>query len=243
MIPKVYGYYRGYLGKVAQNVSYSDDALPRKTMWNLFPGHALEEAGRGKALFEAQKKKPPFSVKHPYLNYLGGALGGAALGAAAGAGTATALTSPEDVKKVQASEFLRRSSWAGGIAGAVAGAALAVRNSLKRTHMEAEYLENIGITPEISEEAQRLLKEKAEKSGLLHTLAGAVVGHIMHGRTSQLRALTGDSRVDGSRLLTVAGHVPGVNWGMNLTQGMLSVLQARKSGLFGQSSPLYGSVK
>ena len=98
MIPMVYGYYHGYLGKVAHNVSYSDDALPRKTPWNLFPGHALEEAGRGKALFEAQKKKPPFSVKHPYLNFLGGALGGAALGVAAGAGTATALTSPEGVK-------------------------------------------------------------------------------------------------------------------------------------------------
>ena len=222
------GFYTGYLCKIAEGTEDRDD-LPRKTRWNLLPGHALEEAGRGKALFEAQDKKPPFSVKHPAVNLFGASLGGAVGGAAAGAGLGAVLGDRTAVAI---------GGGIGGVSGALLGGILAIRRSLKHTHEEAKSLEDQGLTKDTSEKARSLLEEKAKKSRVLHSLYGflgtAVSGfagpaNVMRGRTSQLRKLTEDTEPDKARLLAGLGHIPYVNFVTDPMQGWKSVSDARTS--------------
>ena len=215
------GFYTGYLCKIAEGTEDRDD-LPRKTWWNLLPGHALEEAGRGKALFEAQGRNPHFSVKHPKLTALAAAGGGSALGGVAGraiGGIAGAIGGIAGGSNRGADI----GSLTGGAAGGLAGLILALRTSLKHTHEQTKYLEDRGITPEVSEQARRLLKEKADKSRLLHSMGGLFVGNIMHGRTSQLRKLTGEKDLDEARLLASLGLITAP------IQGWKSVSQARRA--------------
>jgi hypothetical protein len=241
MTPAVHGYYYGYQGKQAA----SDDDLPRKTWWNLLPGHALEEAGRGKAIFEAQGKEPPKTVKHPWWNMikgtaLGGVAGGVAGGAVgglAGAGVGSQLQHIDPREGAALGTFA--GSTLGTFAGGLTGLILALRSSLKRTQAEAKSLEERGITPEVSGKARQLLEEKAKKNMLLHSLGGLFVGHVMHGRASQLQKLTGDpdtARFEkwprilaGSQLPSSAltGGVAGPL--INTGQGLLSVIQARRA--------------
>jgi hypothetical protein len=225
------GFYTGYLCKSAEDTEDRDD-LPRKTWWNLLPGHAMEEAGRGKALFQAQDKKPPFSVKHPVLNLWASGAAGAVAGGATGAGVAVALDGDGTA------DIQRAGAVIGGGVGALFGAALAITRSLKRTQEEAKSLEDQGLTKEISEKARTLLEEKAKKSRVLHalggflgSLGGATVGpaNVMRGRTSQLRKLTGDTEPDKARLVAGLGHLPYAKSITDTIQGWKSVSNARKS--------------
>jgi len=232
MTPGIQGYYYGYQGKQAA----SDDVLPSKTWWNLLPGHALEESGRGKALFEAQGKEPPEEVKHPWWKFIKGTVLGGVAGGIAGAGVGSLLNRVP----------LRAGSTLGVAAGALTGMILALRSSLKRTHAEAKSLEEKGITPEVSEKARRLVEEKAKKNVLLHSLGGLFVGHVMHGRSSQLQTLmekdpdkrefpTSPRLAAGLQLpLAITGKAifPGgklIRPAINSAQGALSVVQAREA--------------
>ena len=223
MTPVVQGYYYGYRGKQAA----SGDVLPTETAWNMLPGVAMETAGRGKALFEAQGKTPPFSVRHPVANLIGGIGAGAALGTAAGAAAGKAMVGIDNVYGMTTETA---GTLGGAVVGGILGSVLALRRSLQHTKEESKSLEDQGITPEVSKKARRLLVEKSKKNILLHTLAGFFwTGRVMHGRTSQLRKLTGDTEESHSRLLSGLGSIPYADFATDPVQGYQSVSHARQS--------------
>jgi hypothetical protein len=221
------GYIDGYTSKTAAKLKKGDVSIPTGHPWlTLLSEGSFAEAGRTKALRDVQApdRELPFSIEHPYVTTLGGALAGAGIGGLAGAGIGAVAGDNSDHAVIGAT--------LGGSAGFVAGALVA--NKMRQNKIET-------ISKELSEKGfsekdiNRATQEYLNGNPVWQTMRGPLVGGADAGYRRQLLNLlskgedhqNATTRAAVTQAAAITGAAAGAPVGLPL--GMIPALGAMAS--------------